>query len=159
MVKEYIKLLRVKHYIKNLLVFVPLFFGQEFFIYKKLENAFYGMVSFCFVSSSIYIINDIKDKEKDKNHPTKQNRPIANGKIKVKQAVIVCVGCLCLSGMLALKTKGIFFLICYFFLNLLYTFGMKNRPIIDVFILASGFVIRIFYGAFLTETPISAWEK
>ena len=66
------------------------------------------MVSFCFVSSLVYIINNIKDKEKDKNHPIKQNRPIANGKITLEQAVIVYVGCLCLSGMLTLKTKGIF---------------------------------------------------
>lgn len=72
MLKDYIRLLRVKHYIKNILVFLPLFFGTELFYGKKLSDTFWGFICFCLLSSSIYIINDYQDIDKDRNHPTKK---------------------------------------------------------------------------------------
>ena len=90
-IKSYIKLMRPKHYIKNFLILLPLIFSKSFFYTDKLIIAILGMGIFCLISSIVYIINDIKDVEKDRNHPIKKNRPIANGDIKIKEAV----GCAC----------------------------------------------------------------
>ena len=86
MIKEYLKLLRVKHYIKNFLVFVPLFFEQKIFDFSKFEVDFWGCVGFCFISSAVYILNDLKDIEMDQSHPTKRKRPLASGTINKQTA-------------------------------------------------------------------------
>ena len=89
--KEYIKLIRVKHYIKNFLIFAALLFSGQVFILEKLKDCVIGFAAFCFLSSVIYIFNDIKDKDKDALHPKKKTRPIASGKISVRSAVITAV--------------------------------------------------------------------
>ena len=91
MVKSYAKLMRIHHYIKNLLVFAALAFSGQFFVWDKLFSAFMGFAAFCLVSSAVYIINDIRDREKDKNHPTKCKRPIASGDVPVKNAGILAI--------------------------------------------------------------------
>ncbi len=157
---KYFKLLRIKHYVKNVLVFLPMFFGGVIFEKNRIINAILGFIAFSFMSSVIYILNDYKDIEKDRNHLTKKNRPLASGAISKKKAIIcaiflflgvivcsVCIGnkaaALCLAG--------------YFILNLFYSMGLKNKPIIDVVILASGFVIRVFFGGLITGVTISKW--
>ena len=85
---KYIKLIRIKHYIKNFLIFLPLIFSRNINATNILLSIL-GFISFSFASSIIYIINDIRDKEKDKNHPTKKNRPIAAGTISITNALIV----------------------------------------------------------------------
>lgn len=82
--RDVVKLLRVKHYIKNLLIFIPLFFAGKIFDRNLLEKAFIGFVCFCLISSAVYILNDIQDREKDRLHPKKKMRPIASGSISVK---------------------------------------------------------------------------
>ena len=77
--KEYTRLIRVKHYIKNVLIFAALLFSGQFFIWEKLKNCLIGFAAFCFLSSVVYIFNDIKDKDKDALHPKKKTRPIASG--------------------------------------------------------------------------------
>ena len=90
--KEYIRLIRPKHYIKNLLLFLPIIFGGSLLQKDKLLHVIGGFVVFCFISSVVYIINDICDAEKDRHHPTKCTRPIASGKILKKSAVVLaCV--------------------------------------------------------------------
>ena len=84
--KKYLKLIRVKHYIKNGLIFLPLFFSQNFLDFTLLGKMFLAFLSFSFACSIIYIINDINDKEKDKLHEKKKHRPIASGKISIKKA-------------------------------------------------------------------------
>lgn len=158
--KNYIKLMRPKHYIKNLLIFLPLIFNGTLFA-GGLSKAFLGFICFCLVASSIYIINDIKDKEKDKIHKSKRNRPIASGKIPVKNAIIF-LGIIILSIILIIifsqmKPIAILFLIIYFIINLAYSFGLKNLPIIDISIIASGFILRILYGASLLDIEVSNW--
>ena len=95
--KNYIKLLRTKHYIKNLLIFVPLFFAQSLFYQEKFYQACMGSLAFCFISSAVYILNDLKDIEKDRIHPVKKERPIASGKIKTGTAVRILFICIFLS--------------------------------------------------------------
>lgn len=158
--KNYLKLMRVHHYIKNLLVFAALACSGLLFDFQKLICAFTAFVTFCMISSVIYIINDIHDKEKDKKHPTKCNRPIAGGKVSVKNAYILAVILLFIAVALNMVTFNItstLLLALYFLLNIAYSFGFKNIPIVDVAILVSGFLIRILYGAIVTEITISNW--
>lgn len=157
---DYLKLLRVKHYIKNLLVLLPLFFSGEIFDAGQLFSTVLGIICFSLVSSSIYILNDIQDVEKDRNHPLKRNRPIASGKISKRTAIIFLILCLFISVSLSvavLNIKGITVLAIYFLLNVLYSMGLKNKPIIDVLILASGFLLRIIYGGILTDIEVSKY--
>ena len=98
--KDYVKLLRIRHYIKNLLVFLPMFFGGNIFNTEKLISAGMGFVCFCFVSSGIYILNDYRDREKDRLHPKKKERPIASGRIKPVNALVTMVVCLIIAGVL-----------------------------------------------------------
>lgn len=160
--KTYLKLLRVKHYIKNILIFIPLFFSRTFFVKPKLLSAAIGFLAFSFICSAVYIINDLRDLEKDKSHPVKRNRPIASGAVTPIKAIVVLTVCIILSGILnwSISKSGnlsFIFLIVYFLINLGYSVGLKDKPIIDVVILTAGFIIRVVYGAFITDINISGW--
>lgn len=158
--KQYIKLMRVHHYIKNILVFAALACSGQLFQVKQLLAGIIGFVAFCMVSSVVYIINDIRDKEKDRQHPTKCNRPIASGQVSVKNAWILAMVLLLIAALcngIAFHRMSTILLVCYLALNLGYSFGLKNFPIVDVSILVSGFLIRILYGAMITEITISNW--
>lgn len=158
--KEYIKLLRCKHYIKNLLVFIPMFFGGEIFDRNRLIFGLLGFIVLCMISSAIYILNDLRDIEKDRQHPTKRNRPLASGGIKPQQGIIAMIGCLFVACVISIVLGNIcaaLLLGGYLILNVAYSMGLKNKPIIDIVILASGFVIRIFYGGVITNIEISKW--
>lgn len=160
LMKEYIKLLRVKHYIKNLLIFVPLFFSGKLFDKSRLVNGIYGFISFCLISSAVYIWNDYKDIEKDKQHPVKKNRPMASGAIAPKKGLFICILCILMAVAVTFFTfniKSSVCLILYLFFNIAYSMGLKNIPIIDVIILASGFVLRVLFGGFITNIEISKW--
>lgn len=157
---KYLKLMRVKHYIKNFIVFIPLFFAGEIFNINALEKGFLGFICFCLTSSAVYILNDIQDVEKDRNHPKKKNRPIASGAVKVKEAYILMFACLAVVILLSLalgSRSGFALLVLYFMINVAYSMGLKNKPIIDIVILASGFVIRLLYGGAITGIVISGW--
>ena len=158
--KDYLKLMRVHHYIKNLLVFAALVCGGQLFHTKKLVSGIVAFITFCVVSSVVYIINDIRDVEKDRRHPTKCRRPIAAGKVSIKNAwglamflLMIAVICNCF----IFHLTSTVLLILYLVLNLAYSFGLKKVPIVDVAILVAGFLIRILYGALVTELTISNW--
>ena len=159
--KKYLKLIRVKHYLKNVIVFLPLFFSSKLFDVNALLITFLGFIQYSFVSSIVYIINDIRDIDDDRKHDEKRKRPLASGEIKIKNAIIVVV-------LLALITIGIgcylfilngsyafLLLFVYLILNILYSFGLKEKVIIDIVILASGFVLRLFYGGMINNIVIS----
>lgn len=157
---NYLKLFRVKHYLKNTLIFFPLFFSKTLFNDRHLLNVFLGFASFCLITSVVYIFNDIQDVEKDKLHPKKKNRPIASGKISIKQAYTSAVLSLLFALVLSYFTKNYFSLIyvlIYLILNVAYSLGLKDKPIIDIAILSSGFLIRLMYGAALSHVEISNW--
>lgn len=158
---KYIKLMRIKHYIKNFLIFLPLIFSRNINATNILLSIL-GFISFSFASSIIYIINDIRDKEKDKNHPTKKNRPIAAGTISITNALIVATLLLIITIaiLIYLSTFNKFisiYIITYILINIMYSFGLKNIPLLDVFILALGFLIRVLYGGALINVEISNW--
>ena len=160
--KDYLKLARVKHYLKNILIAIPLFFSGMVFEEKNILTILFGFLTFSFICSIIYIINDIRDVEKDKLHEVKRKRPIASGKISKKKAIIFAI----ILGILSISIETIFigfsnynyiFLIAYFILNLGYSFGLKDIPLLDVIILVSGFVLRIAYGGAIFDISVSNW--
>ena len=158
--KNYLKLMRIHHYIKNLLVFSALACSGQLFHIEKLIACLLGFFAFCMVSSSIYIINDIVDCEKDRLHPTKCKRPLAAGKISLKNAwgvafilLFICIIC----NSQVFHTSSSLLLLLYFVLNLFYSLKCKNIPLLDISILVSGFLIRILYGAIVTNIAISNW--
>jgi decaprenyl-phosphate phosphoribosyltransferase len=156
---EYLKLLRPKDWAKNLFLFIPLFFAGEIFNVEKLEQVFLGLISFCLVASSIYIINDYRDREDDRKHPVKCKRPLASGAVSGPAALVICLVLLILGFGLAwwIRDKFLFVLGIYFLINLFYSLGLKAIPILDIFILAIGFVLRIKGGSVITHIPLSEW--
>lgn len=159
---KYLKLIRVKHYLKNALLFIPLFFNGVMFlcdanVYVRL---IFGFLAFSCIASFVYVLNDIKDREKDRLHPTKKNRPIANGSISVGKALVLAAFLFLLAISFALATgkyQTIIYIILYCVLNICYSMGLKNKPILDIVILVSGFLLRVVYGAALADIEVSAW--
>lgn len=162
--KNYLKLLRIKHWLKNVLVLLPLFFGKSIFNLNKIFFVLIAFIIFSFISSIVYIINDINDREADRNHPKKKNRPLASGKVSIKNAILVLILLMILSISLIIylyhKTTNIFIILIpllYLILNILYSTKLKHIPIIDVAILVSGFVLRVYYGGIASNIEISSW--
>lgn len=159
--KNILKLMRIKHYLKNGLIFLPLIFNSQLFEIKPLLMTFYGFISFCLISSAVYVINDIKDVEKDRMHKIKKNRPIASGAISIKEAIllfiVLTISSLCINIFIIKEFSSILLISLYLILNIMYSLGLKNIPIIDVVILVSGFVIRVIYGSSITSIEISKW--
>lgn len=138
-----------------------MFFGGEFFYADQFVPMIVAFIAFCFTSSSIYILNDIKDIEKDRMHLIKRLRPIASGKISIRRAIEVLVFLVLFTiSILALANislEAVALLILYVILNILYSYGLKNIVLADIAILTSGFVLRIFYGSLVSNIPISDW--
>lgn len=159
--KEYFKLIRVKHYLKNLLIFFPLFFSHNLFNLNLLLKLILTFLSFCFACSIVYIVNDIKDIDKDKLHEKKKKRPIASGKISVKNSLFVILVLVILSSLCfyfsGANIIASIYIVVYIFINLLYSFGLKNIPLLDIVILSSGFLIRVLYGGVIADIEVSNW--
>lgn len=161
---KYIKLMRVHHWIKNLLIAVPLFFSRQFIYPAKIYCCIFGIAVFSLISSAIYIFNDIVDAGCDRNHPVKCKRPIASGAVSRKSAVVLCIILLAAAAVCSVPVAercGIagaaVVPLVYISLNILYSLGMKNKPLVDITILMSCYLVRIIYGALLTEVEISGW--
>lgn len=155
----YIKLLRPKDWAKNLFLFIPLFFAGEFTNTDKIIQLIWGFLSFSFIASSIYIINDYMDIEDDRKHPVKKNRPLASGAVK-KSVALVIFFVLLIGGFLMawwIRDKFLFVLGLYFLLNMGYSFGLKAIPVLDILILSAGFIFRIKAGSIITYTALSEW--
>ena len=154
-----LKLLRVKHWIKNGLIFLPVIFNRSLEINDWLCGII-GMIAFSLTASAVYIINDIRDVEKDRLHDIKKNRPIASGEVSISLAQVICVMLVVISNCLNLilaqdKLWSEIWIIIYLMLNILYSFGLKDKTIVDVVILASGFVIRVLYGGAIVAIEVS----
>lgn len=165
-IKSYVKLMRIKHYLKNIIIFIPVFVGGKLFYFKSIMDLFIGFISFCLLSSAIYCFNDIKDVNKDKEHPIKKYRPIAAGEISVKSAYIFMTTLIVLALSInfifvksdsELMEKLLLLEILYFSINIAYSCGFKKIPILDVTLLMLGFIIRLIYGAQIGNIVISNW--
>lgn len=164
--KHYLKLLRVGQWVKNLFVFIPLFFSGKILEIELFNKSIFAFVIFSFTASSIYIINDYLDIEADKRHPEKRNRPLASGAISQSEAKLtfvfvlsICVGLVFVGQSLFQQdlTKFILIIITYFIMNLAYTFKLKHVAIVDICIIAIGFVLRVLAGGYITGIYISQW--
>lgn len=160
--KDLISLMRIPHYIKNMLIFLPLFFSGSFRNKELIIVNITGFLAFCLLTSAVYIFNDICDKEKDKMHSVKKDRPIASGKISSRKAYIFAVILLALSAGLLIcgnlnNTYAIGLMGLYAILNIAYSLKLKNIPIIDVAIITAGLVIRLIYGGIISGIIISNW--
>jgi decaprenyl-phosphate phosphoribosyltransferase len=155
----YLKLLRVKHWVKNFFLFLPMFFSGQLFEAQKYLDLFLGFISFSLVASAIYILNDYRDIDADNNHPEKSKRPLASGRVPTSTALILLVILLVAGFGLAyfLKAKFLFVIGIYFLMNLGYSFGLKSIPILDIIIVALGFNLRVKAGGILAGIAVSEW--
>jgi len=155
----YLTLLRPKDWAKNLFLFIPLFFSGELFNWNIYPHLILGFICFCFIASSIYIINDYRDIEDDRKHPDKFKRPLASGAVSKKASLVICLTLIVLGFTIGyfVRQKFLFVLSIYFFINLAYSFGLKNIPILDIAILAIGFVLRVKGGAVIAHVGVSEW--
>ena len=163
---KYLKLLRVEQWVKNLFVFAPLFFSGNIFHSSLFVSSTFAFIVFSLAASSIYIINDYMDIESDRKHPEKKNRPLASGVISKSSAIVVFIALVIAVVGLMLVGEMNFNLSLwkfasiigfYFVMNLFYTFKLKHVAIIDVTIIATGFVLRVLAGGYASGIPISQW--
>ncbi|MHC4346024.1 MAG: UbiA prenyltransferase family protein [Planctomycetota bacterium] len=158
-VREMIQLARPKHWIKNLVVLMPVVFGQQMYSAGAWGRAIAATVAFCLASSFAYIVNDIKDRESDRAHPAKKDRPLASGRISTKTAAIEAV---VLGAAALILAQGLSFLVTgivavYLLLQIFYTVSLKERVLVDVICIALGFVLRAAAGAVAIGVVISPW--
>lgn len=157
---SFFRLLRVPQYAKNGFVFLPLFFSGKLFSLDAFFLTLLAFLGFCFASSVVYIFNDIRDVEEDRRHPTKKNRPIASGDVLPAQAMRIAGVLLCCSGLSVWLTGSgrCLLVICgYLALNAFYIFIGKQKAILDVACIATGFVLRVMAGSFAISQELSQW--
>lgn len=156
---ETIKLLRIHQYIKNLFIFMPLIFSFSYTSAQNNINSLVAFVLFSLMASAIYILNDLLDVEEDKKHPTKRFRPIASQKVSTNRAklLILTLSAFTLTASFLFNVQLFLVLLAYFVLNILYSFRLKHISILDIFIIATGFVLRLFAGSAVTGISLSMW--
>ena len=159
--KMYFELLRIKSWVKNGFLFLPLVFALKLLHQELFFSVVIAFFSFSFCSSFIYIINDVLDAKADALHPRKKNRPIPAGKISSRLALMIGVGCLAASFGLAFSFAiSVVFssvLLCYLFLNIAYVLVLKNIHLIELFVVAINFVLRVLAGCFVINVAPSNW--
>ena len=159
---ELLRLTRPKHYMKNLLILVSITFDRDLFNPPVLFRALLGFAAFCLLSSAVYVLNDIRDVEADRQHEVKKHRPIASGAVSVPAARALLAVLLLAAVTIQLAVFGaqggsLFFMLAYFAVNLGYSLGLKHVPFLDIILLVSGFVLRVVYGAAIVGSSTSAW--
>lgn len=151
--------LRPRQWLKNTIVYVGVIFAQRLFDDGLFLRATLAFVAFCALSSAVYLLNDVLDREHDRQHPTKRLRPIAAGKLAPRTALAVALG-LALLGLLAAGALGwgvVALAAAYLAVMLLYNLWLKRIVLLDVFAIAGGFVVRAAAGAVAVGVPISPW--
>ncbi len=156
---EFLRLIRPKHWVKNLFVGAPLVFSGKFTQMSFIYASFVAFISFCFLSSAIYILNDIKDAPLDRLHPVKKKRPIAANLIKPGQALLFACILILVSFVLGFFINWqVFVCLCaYLLLNIFYTMKGKNMVLIDVFCISAGFALRVIAGSYAVSSLPSGW--
>ena len=154
-----IKLLRPRQWIKNGFVLAPLVFAGEFTQPDSVMQALLALVLFSLASSATYIVNDMHDVEDDRKHPLKSiKRPLASGQVSMNQARLLLAGLLVLlAAAYFIQPKVMLVITGYLVLNLAYTLVLKHQPVIDIFTIAIGFVLRVYAGAMALAVPVSSW--
>ncbi len=150
---------RPSQWVKNVFVLAPLFLAQKLGESQALNIALLAFVAFCMASSAVYLINDIRDREQDRQHPFKRHRPLASGALSVRTAVVAAAALILATAAVGSRLGPLFLSIVFVYLglNLLYTVRLKRVVILDVMIIAVGFVLRVAGGAAAIRVEISAW--
>ena len=151
--------MRPRQWIKNIVVFAPLIFGKRLSVVPSVERSFLAFLLFCAVSGAVYIVNDLFDADRDRRHPVKSRRPIASKTLGVVPAVTAAILLVTLGLMAAFALSAPFgaVLLAYVVINFVYSFWLKEVVILDVMVIASGFVLRAVAGALVIDVPISHW--
>lgn len=165
MIKDIIRLIRPQQWLKNLFIFLPLFFDRHLLEWSYWQPSLIAFVAFCFAASGVYCFNDIYDVEADRLHPKKCKRPIASGAISVAQGYMITVFCWVISaGVILMNIFALhnctylwLIILSYVVMNLAYSTKLKYIPILDVFIIAIGFVLRVYAGGVNAHIYISTW--
>lgn len=159
LIREVIKLIRVKQWVKNGFVLAPLLFTGKFTDAMAVRDTVIAFILFCLASSATYIVNDLRDIDRDRLHPQKaKSRPLAAGSISKSFALCILAGIYAalLLGFIS-APKVMVVILGYLGLNLAYTFVLKHQPVIDIFTIALGFVLRVLAGAVALNAPVSGW--
>lgn len=159
MYKKYLILIRMHHWVKNLLIFFPILLSFNEYSNQSIINSVYVFISFCFVSSGIYIFNDIQDANLDKKNIRTKNRPIANGEISHKNGYILSILFMALSFLILTLfiPKCLIFILLYIIINILYSIYLKYLVFLDAIAVSSGFIIRILAGGVAADISQSLW--
>ena len=159
MIRPLVRSLRPAQWAKNLFVLAPAVFSGLLLDEKVAFRVALALAAFCFASSSVYLVNDLRDREEDRNHPLKRHRPLAAGTLKVSAAVVAVVVLAGIAAAISVYLGGRFGLIlgAYLLLNLLYTFRLKHMVILDVMSISMGFVLRVEAGAAASGVEVSRW--
>jgi len=158
-IKDIIQSLRPVQWTKNFFLFAALLFAQKIFDVPLFLKTLGAFVIFCFLSGSLYLVNDVLDFKEDRVHPKKSKRPIASGRVRRPQAVAAAVVLAAASLACAYVLNPRFFIAgaAYLVLQLAYSLKLKHVVILDVFLVASGFVIRVVAGGLVIDVPLSSW--
>lgn len=153
------KSIRITQWVKNIVVFAPVVFSGFLFVPGYFSQVLWAFGLFCLLSSSIYVFNDLVDAPSDRLHPFKKNRPIASGKLPMELAVFLFLALAGLSLWLGFSTSIFFFgaMGAYFVMNILYSLWWKKVPILDVFVIAAGFIIRVYGGSLIINVHMDVW--
>ena len=162
---DILRLMRIEQWTKNAFVFLPLFFDRHLLEWSYWQPSLIAFFAFSFAASGIYCFNDIYDVEADRQHPKKCKRPIASGAISIAQGYVITALCWLVSAGLLLteiivlgnQTMLWVIILTYVVMNLAYSTKLKQVPILDVFIIAIGFVLRVFAGGVNANIYISTW--
>ena len=155
-----LRLLRPRQWVKNAFILAPLFFTPTAWTQGQSAAVLLTVIVFCFLSSAVYVINDYADREADRLHPVKKLRPIASGEISPGGALAIAAVLLAVAAILAaalLPQAVLLFAAIYFAINLLYSFRLKHVAILDVLIVAAGFVLRVDAGAAAIQVEPTVW--
>ena len=159
MARNYLRLLRPRQWTKNFAIFAAITFGGQLFNIELATQVFYGFLVFCGLSSAIYVINDIFDIKKDRLHPFKKFRPLAHGDIPIVSAGILAfiISLLSLIGSFLIDPGFLIIAFTYLMLQLSYTTVFKHLMILDILVLAAGYMLRVYAGEIVSGSHISAW--
>jgi 4-hydroxybenzoate polyprenyltransferase len=158
-VRHLLYLIRIEHWVKNLFLFIPAFFGAKLLAEGVLLRAVAGFIAFSLIASAVYVLNDLVDAKQDRNHPDKCRRPIASGAISSRQAIIMLSALLISGSVLAgyLSNTMLLITLIYFFNNLLYSFYLKHLALVDISLIGIGFLLRVYAGGEVTGVAVSQW--
>lgn len=157
--RSYVELLRPSQWLKNLMLFFPCFLGGTLLQPGVAVQGIVPFIAFCLASSTTYILNDVIDRERDRQHPKKCLRPIASVRVSVPRALALAGSLLLTALLLAVTVSGqfTFILVCYLMISSSYSLWLKEHPLFDLFCISSGFLLRLLAGAVVMGIVVTEW--